>query len=223
VNEPGQPRPATLLADTDDAAIADGRLRRGARSRRTILRHAVDIASLDGLDGLSLGRLASDLGISKSGVQTLFGTKEELQVAVAEFAREAFNQAVVGPASTARRGTARLRAIIERWILYAQEPLFAGGCFWAANLSDFDSRPGPVRDTLIQQQRAWRELIAGELRHAAEIGEIAELDADLAAFELDAVLTAVNTAMRLGEPSAGETARRVLEALLTPPGKTRAR
>lgn len=186
-----------------------------------ILRHAVDIASLEGLDGLSLGRLASDLGISKSGVQTLFGTKQDLQVAVAESARDAFNDAVILPAWSAPRGTARLRAMIDRWIRYAQEPLFAGGCFWAANLADFDSRPGPVRDTLVQQQRAWRELIAGELRHAAQTGEIADLDADLAAFQIDAVLIAVNTAMRLGDAKAGETARRVLEAFLTRPGNAR--
>jgi AcrR family transcriptional regulator len=209
---------AVLSGDNGESTVSDGRLRRGVRSRRTILRHAVDVASLEGLNGLSLGRLASDLGLSKSGVQTLFGTKENLQVATAEFAGEAFKCAVIAPGLSAPRGVARLHALIDRWIDYAEAPLFPGGCFWAANLTDFDSRPGPVRDTLSRQQRDWRELIAGELRHAAAAGKIPPLDADLAAFEIDAVLTAANTAMRLGDKQAADKVRRVLKRFLRSPG-----
>lgn len=194
--------------------VRDGRLLRGARSRQTILRHAVDVASLEGLTGLSLGRLAADLGLSKSGVQTLFGTKENLQLAVAALARDTFAEAVVRPASSAPPGTARLRALVEAWIIYAETPLFPGGCFWAANQADFDSRPGPVRDMLAGQQRAWRGLLATELRHASSTGEIGALDAELAAFQLDAVLVAANTALRLGEKDAAGKVRRVLEELL---------
>jgi AcrR family transcriptional regulator len=186
----------------------DQRLARGARSRRTILRHAVDVASLEGLTGLSLGRLATDLELSKSGVQTLFGTKENLQVAAAESARETFEEAVIRPALTAPRGVARLRALIDGWIAYAEAPLFPGGCFWAANLADFDSRPGPVRDTLVRQQQGWRALLAAELREAAD------LDPDLTAFQLDAVLLATNTALRLGDPDAVSRVRRVVDSLL---------
>jgi AcrR family transcriptional regulator len=196
----------------------DRRLLRGARSRRTIVRHAVDVASLDGLDGLSFGRLATDLGVSKGGIQTLFGTKENLQVAVAEAAREAFEEAVIRPARAQPPGAARLCALVDRWIAYAEEPLFPGGCFWAANLPVFDSKPGPVRDTLARQQQAWRGLIAAELRHAAGTGEIAALDADLAAFQIDAVLTAANTALRLADDSTVDTARRIINGLLAPPG-----
>ncbi|MGB6582933.1 MAG: TetR/AcrR family transcriptional regulator [Streptosporangiaceae bacterium] len=196
----------------------DRRLLRGAQSRRTIVRHAVDVASLDGLDGLSFGRLATDLGVSKGGIQTLFGTKENLQVAVAQAAREAFEEAVTRPARTQPPGVARLRVLAGRWIAYAEEPLFPGGCFWAANLPVFDSQPGPVRDTLARQQRAWRGLIAAELRHAADTGEIADFDADQVAFQIDAVLTATNTALRLGDDSAVDTARRIINGLLAPPG-----
>lgn len=196
----------------------DRRLLRGAQSRRTIVRHAVDVASLDGLDGLSFGRLATDLGVSKGGIQTLFGTKQNLQVAVAQAAREAFEEAVTRPARTQPPGAARLRVLVGRWIAYAQEPLFPGGCFWAANLPVFDSQPGPVRDTLARQQRAWRGLIAAELRHAADTAEIAAFDADQVAFQIDAVLTATNTALRLGDDSAVDTARRIINGLLTPPG-----
>ena len=117
----------------------DGRLLRGLQSRRTIVRHAVDVASLDGLDGLSFGRLATDLGVSKGGIQTLFGTKENLQVAVAEAARGAFEEFVTRPALAQPPGAVRLSALADRWIAYAEEPLFPGGCFWAANLPVFDS------------------------------------------------------------------------------------
>ena len=192
----------------------DGRLVRGARSRRTILRRAVDVASLEGLNGLSLGRLASDVEVSKSGVQTLFGSKENLQVSTAELAREVFNEAVVRPAESSPQGVARLRALIDAWISYAETPLFPGGCFWAANLPDFDSRPGPVREVLARQQQSWRDLIASELRYAVDAGEIAELDTELTAFQLDAVLKAANTAMRLGDADAAENVRRVLDGFL---------
>ena len=195
----------------------DRRLLRGAQSRRTIVRHAVDVASLDGLDGLSFGRLANDLGVSKGGIQTLFGTKENLQIAVAEAAREAFEDAVTRPAGVQPPGVARLCALVDRWIAYAEEPLFAGGCFWAANLPVFDSKPGPVRDTLARQQRAWRSLIAAELRHAADNGQITAFDADLVAFQVDAVLTATNTALRLGDDSAADTARRIISGFLASP------
>jgi AcrR family transcriptional regulator len=187
----------------------DQRLARGARSRQAILRHAVDVASLEGLSGLSLGRLAGDLGISKSGVQTLFGAKEKLQVAAAECAHGVFVDEVVRPALKTPRGAARSRALVSGWLDYAATPLFPGGCFWAANLADFDSRPGPVRDILFGQRREWVDLLAGELRHA----EVA--DVDLAVFQLDAVLLAANTALRLDDRSAVDKVGRVLDGLLT--------
>ena len=152
--------------------------------------------------------------MSKGGIQTLFGTKQNLQVAVAQAAREAFEEAVTRPARTQPPGAARLRVLVGRWIAYAQEPLFPGGCFWAANLPVFDSQPGPVRDTLARQQRAWRGLIAAELRHAADTAEIAAFDADQVAFQMNAVLTATNTALRLGDDSAVDTARRIINGLL---------
>jgi AcrR family transcriptional regulator len=198
--------------------VTDGRLLRGARSRRAVARHAVDVASLEGLDGLSLGRLAADLALSKSGVQTLFATKENLQLATIAAAGEAFEEAVIRPAMSAPPGQARVRALADRWIAYVEAPLFPGGCFWAANLPVFDSRPGRVRDALARQQRAWRGLLADELRRAAEIGDIAALDAERAAFQIDAVLIAANTALRLGDDGALGTVRSVIDELLAPPG-----
>ncbi|MFI6366014.1 TetR/AcrR family transcriptional regulator [Nocardia sp. NPDC050630] len=194
----------------------DKRLLRGARSRQLVLRHAVDTASLDGLEGLSFGKLASDTGLSKAGVQTLFKTKETLQLAALDFARDMFVDAVIQPARAQPHGVARLRALIEHWIVYAQTPLFTGGCYRVANMAEFDSRPGPVRDALVRDQRDWIATIARELRYAVDSGEIADLDIDLAAFQIDAVLCAANTALRLGESDAVSKIRRVVENLLIP-------
>ncbi|MFD0688017.1 TetR/AcrR family transcriptional regulator [Actinomadura fibrosa] len=182
-----------------------------------IARRAVDIASLEGLSGLSFGRLAAELDISKSNIQTLFRSKENLQLAAVEAAREAFLDAVVRPAKSAPRGADRLRALVEHWIVYAETPLFPGGCFRVANLVDFDSRPGRVRDELKRDQQDWVGLIAHHLRVAAGAGQIADLDADLAAFQIDAVLCAANTAMRLGDAGAVDKVHRVIDGFLRPP------
>ncbi|MEV6552403.1 TetR/AcrR family transcriptional regulator [Streptomyces sp. NPDC051597] len=212
---PPQEPPASSRGAGEEAVV-DQRLLRGARTRRRIARHGVDVASQDGLEGLSIGRLATDLGLSKSGVQTLFKTKENLQLAVAEAARQAFTEAVVDPARGAPPGAARLRALTEHWIVYAEAPLFTGGCFWAANLPEFDDRPGSVRDVLSLHRRTWQALLAGELRHAVETGEIAAREPDLTAFQIDAVLHATNLALRLGEADAVSRVRRTVDGLLAP-------
>ncbi|WP_431964561.1 TetR/AcrR family transcriptional regulator [Nocardia sp. bgisy134] len=194
----------------------DRRLLRGAQSRRIVTRRAVDIASLDGLDGLSFGRLAEDLGISKAGIQTLFRTKEGLQLATAEAAREAFVDAVVRPALRSPAGVARIRALIDRWIDYAVKPLFPGGCFWGANLPEFDSHPGPVLDLLQQQQHAWHTTLATQFRKAVAGSEIAAIDPESAAFHVIALLNAVNLAVRLGDDDRVAMARHVIDGLLAP-------
>jgi AcrR family transcriptional regulator len=201
----------------------DKRLLRGARTRRTVLGHAVDLASLEGLDGLSFGRLAADSGLSKAGVQTLFGTKEALQLATLDHAREMFVDTVVRPALSAPRGVQRLQALVERWIVYTRTPLFAGGCYRAANLADYDSRPGPIRDALMRDSQEWTATIAEQLRHAIAAGEIAPVDAELGAFQLDAVLCAANSAIRMGDTTAVDKVRRTLAALLAPPPPARSR
>lgn len=199
-----------------DDTISDRRLLRGARSRSAVTRHAVDIASLDGLDGLSFGRLAKDLGISKAGIQTLFHTKESLQLATAETAREVFADAVTRPALQAPEGTARLRALIQRWIDYAAQPLFPGGCFWSANLPEFDSRPGTIRDTLLQQQHQWLQIITQQLERAVVAGQIADIDIDVAVFQINAVLNAANIALRLGDTDSVRKVHRVIDQILSP-------
>lgn len=196
--------------------ITDRRLLRGARTRQAVLRHAVDLASLEGLEGVTFSRLAAAAGISKAGVQTLFRSKETLQLMAIEYAREMFIEAVVRPARTMPRGAARLRTLLRYWMVYAETPLFAGGCYRAANLADYDSRPGPIRDALFRHQQEWHEVIAGELRHAVDTGEIADLDIDLAVFQIDAVLCAANTALRMHDDDVMNKVHRVVESFLVP-------
>ncbi|MEU8137585.1 TetR/AcrR family transcriptional regulator [Streptodolium elevatio] len=212
------------MSPSPPRATTDQRLLRGARARWTIARHGADVASAEGLSGLSIGRLATDLGLSKSGVATLFGTKEQLQLAVVEAARKAYVDAVVRPALAHPAGAARLRALVDGWFGYAEQPLFPGGCFWAANLPDFDSRPGPVRDALRAQRGEWLTLLADQIRRAVDdtaddaptTGAAGELDPELTAFHLDAVFVGTNTALRLGDPNALPRTRRIIENLLAP-------
>lgn len=196
--------------------ITDKRLLRGARTRQAVLAHAVDMASLDNLEALSFGRLAAEVGLSKAGIQTLFRTKEALQLATIEHARRMFIDFVIRPANAKSPGVERFRELIERWIAYAEQPLFEGGCFQAANLAVYDSRPGVLRDKLAQYQQEWVDVLSAELACAVERGEIARLDTDLAAFQTDAVLRTANTSMRLGDQSVEGKIRRVVEHFLVP-------
>ncbi|MBN3931620.1 TetR/AcrR family transcriptional regulator [Streptomyces verrucosisporus] len=199
------------------APITDKRLLRGARTRETVLRRAIDIASLEGLDNVSFGRLATDTGMSKAGIQTLFRTKETLQLATLDHARDMFIDAVIRPSRTAPAGVERLRSLIEHWITYAETPLFEGGCLLVANMAHFDSKPGPVRDAVFRIQREWLDVIERELRHAVARHETAELDVDLAVFQIDAVLRAADTALRLGDDGVVAKVRRTVEDLLRTP------
>lgn len=180
-------------------------------------RHAADVASVKGLEGLSLGRLAADLGLSKSGVQGLFATRENLEIAAVDAAREAFIESVIDPAMSAPPGLARLHALFEQWIVYVTKPLFPGGCFRAANLPHVHCRPEPVREALLRDGKDWLNTIAQELRIAIQQREIAELNVDQTIFEIDAVLLAANTAVRLGDPSAIDKVKSVLARILVPP------
>lgn len=199
------------------APTTDRRLLRGARTRKIVLRAAVDVASADGLDGVSFGRLASATGLSKAGIQTLFPTKEALQLATAEYARQMFAEAVTEPAVSAPHGVARVRALVGHWMDYASTPLFAGGCFWGATLSEFDSRPGPVRDLLFTHQQQWLDLLGYEIGRAVAAGELAEQEPELLAFQIDAVLRSTNIALQHGDEGAADRANRVVGSLLAAP------
>ncbi|MFD3745595.1 TetR/AcrR family transcriptional regulator [Nocardia sp. NPDC058633] len=196
----------------------DGDLRRqrGDRSRRLITRRAVDIASLDGLGGLSFGRLADDLTISKAGIQTLFRTKENLQLATVHTAQEVFVEAVLAPTQGARAGGDRLRLLIERWMDYATQPLFPGGCFWGATVPEFDSHPGPIREALREQRRAWLGTLAREFDAAAAEGQVEHTDTEATILQIDALLNAANIALRLANVEDARKMRQVIDRLLPP-------
>jgi AcrR family transcriptional regulator len=176
-------------------ASVDGRRLRGDESRRGILAHAVDAASVDGLDGLTIGRLADAAGHSKSGVATLFGSKEQLQLAVVAAAREVFIDTVVAPArATTERGLARVCLLLTNWLDYSRDRVFRGGCFFAATSVEYDSKPGAVRDAIIAASSEWEDYLTVSIEYAIAAGQLPSLDdARQLTFEFVSFLEAANT------------------------------
>src|SRR3954452_20736268 len=119
---------------------------KGAGTRAAIIARALDVATVDGLEGLTIGRLAGELEMSKSGLFAHFGSKQELQLAAVAAAAERFRAAVVEPALQAERGAPRLRAMADGYFDHIE--LYSGGCFWGATSAEYDDRPGPVRDAI---------------------------------------------------------------------------
>lgn len=184
-------------------AVADRRRQRGDASRRAILRHAVDEASLAGLDGLTIGGLATDLGISKSNVATLFGSKLDLQIATIEAAREIFIDTVIMPGLAAPHGLGRLWAIVEAWLEYSESRTFAGGCFFRAVAADASAKDDAARALLVEIDEEWFQFLARAIREsAAELG-LALDDVDALAFEITALLDAANLTSLLHRTSRG--------------------
>jgi AcrR family transcriptional regulator len=175
-----------------------GRAAQGERTRRAILRTSVNLASSEGLEGLTIGRLSAELGMSKSGLFAHFGSKEGLQLATAEAAREIFIEEVVTPALKAPPGLPRLWQLCEIWLGYIQREVFSGGCFFAAASAEFDGRPGLVRDRIAEIMREWLDGLESAVRDARERGQIErEVDARQVAFELNALVMGANWAFQL--------------------------
>jgi AcrR family transcriptional regulator len=172
----------------------DGRRARGDASRRVVLASAVDLASIDGLDGLTIGRLAAAANVSKSNVATLFGTKERLQLATVDAATQRFRATVLEPARVEPRGIRRIVALLDLWIAYSRDRVFEGGCFFAAAAVDLDAKPGPVRDAVALAFESWSSYLRVSLGYAIELGELdPETDAAQLAFEFTALLDGANT------------------------------
>lgn len=178
-------------------------------TRAQIVERAMTVASTDGLEGLTIGRLADDLRMSKSGVIGHFQTKEGLQVAALREAGEVFRREVVEPAREHPPGIERLRAIGERWISYLERQVFPGGCFFAAATLEYDDRPGPVRDILEEGQGAWQGYIARQ-------AEIAGFDDPRQlAFEMYSLILGTNATHRLlRDPAVFGRARAAMARLL---------
>ncbi len=193
----------------------DGRVLRGEHTRRAILHRAGELASVEGLDNLSIGRLATDLGISKSGVFAHFGSKEELQLATIQAARDVFVEHVISPAR-GERGLTRLWRICENRLAYVEARVFPGGCFFYAVSHEYSARPGRVRDAVAAEETAWLELLRRTIESARRAGELrADVDPAQLAFELDAFVGATHTAVMLHDDErAYERARTAMRDVL---------
>ncbi|MGW0119377.1 TetR/AcrR family transcriptional regulator [Streptomyces sp. NPDC003327] len=207
------------------AARTDGRVERGNQTRRLVLGRTMDIASVEGLEGLSLGRIATELKLSKSGVFALFGSKEELQLATVRAAVAVFAERVVTPLAEVPPGARRVRDLCRNWLAYSAERVFAGGCFFYAVSAEFDARTGPVHDAVAQARRDWTAYVERALTEARAAGEFAgDLDAEQVAFEIIALMEAGNAqSVLFGDTAAYERADRGvlarLRAAATPRGR----
>ena len=190
----------------------DGRRARGDATRRRAARCAADIATTHGLDSISVGGLATATGLSKSGILTVFGTREAIQVAAVAEARRVYVDTVIAPVWGAAAGRDRLAALLGAWVEYQRAGVFPGGCFVAATSAEYGHRAGAVADAVRALKREWLDLLEGELL-AAGAADPAE-----AAFRIDAYLVAANTRRQLfGDDAALETARRLALAVLSSP------
>ena len=176
-----------------------------ARTRTSILAEVVAEASVNGLDGVTIGALAERLDMSKAGVIGPFGSKERLQLEALDSAAAIFRADVWEPASSEPAGRQRLEAMIDAWLAHLSRPTFPGGCFLTQASADFDARPGPVRDSVRAIGRRWEAVIAGEVRAALEAGEVEGVDPEQAAFEIYALAQGVNQAIQLQDDPAAVT------------------
>jgi len=201
----------------------DGRMLRGERTRAAVLEHAMGIASVEGLAGLSIGRLATELDVSKSGVFARFGSKEELQLATVAAAREVFVDAVVRPAFEVPPGLGRLWRLCDGWLTYSRERVFAGGCFFFAAAAEYDARPGRVRDAVADAMAAWSSTLVRAVEDARQLGQLeSTCDSRQLAFELAALASAANAASVLHDDDSAYALARTgvldrLRALATDP------
>jgi AcrR family transcriptional regulator len=200
-------------------------------TRQAILDRACAVASTVGLEGVTIGRLSEELQLSKSGLFAHFKSKEALQVQTLDHAANVFVDHVVRPALTAPRGEPRVRALFERWSAWAQETRFPGGCLFVSAATEYDDRPGPVRDHLVKTQRDWLDALAHAFRIGISEGHFRpDADPEQFAHDLYAVMLGWHHAARLmNDPRAEDRARRAFNALLqaarpasAPAPKTRA-
>lgn len=187
-----------------------------ASSRAQTLAGAVQLASVVGLEGLTIGRLAEQLGMSKSGLVGRFGSKEQLQLATLDQAADIFRATVYQPASTAPPGLARLNAICDSWVAYLGRPPFPGGCFLTTAMVEYDARPGPVNTAVKKVMRRWLTLLEREASTAIRNGELpADTDPKDVAFTINALAVGTNCDFQLNHNARSlQRARRAMTAVL---------
>lgn len=191
---------------------ADGRRARGDRTRQDVARQAAMTATVHGLDSITVGSLAERTGHSKSGVLTVFASREAIQLAAVAEARRLYLHHVIAPAWDAEPGRPRLRAVLANWVTYLREGVFPGGCFIATTSVEYGHRDGPVADAVRRLTREWLRLLETELSTADTAGPADD------AFRIDAYLRAGATRFKLfGDDAELDRAHRLASDVLTPP------
>jgi len=187
---------------------------KGERTREGILRVAVNLASVEGLEGLSIGRLAEELKMSKSGLFAHFGSKQELQIATVNMATQIFKEHVVFPALQQPPGMPRLWHLCERWLNHVEDKVFAGGCFFTAASFEFDSRPGPVRDVIVETMQQWLASLTRAVEEAKKAKHMtSDVDASKFALEIYSMAVGSHWAQQLlGQEQALANARAMILA-----------
>jgi AcrR family transcriptional regulator len=189
---------------------------KGEQTREAILAHALGLATRIGFEGLTIGRLADDLGMSKSGLFAHFRSKEALQLEILRMAGARMVEAVVKPAFAAPRGEPRVRALFERWLDWEQSPSLPGGCPFMSASFELDDRPGPVRDFVVQNLRDWMDTLAGAARIAVQEGHFrADLDCEQFAYDCQGIgLAFVHASRLMRDAKAHDRAAAAFETLL---------
>jgi AcrR family transcriptional regulator len=197
----------------------------GERSYQLIVDAAARLATIEGLEGLSIGRLAGEIGMSKSGLYAHFDSKQELQLAAVDAAEAIYDTEVVAPAMEAPEGIERLESLCERFLSYVERGVFPGGCFFLSTAAEWDSRRGPVRERVRAILDGWTELLEANLREAQQQGDL-ERDADRQqiSFEINALLHEANGHFLLHHDTVAlDRARSAIHDRVTPPNGRRRR
>lgn len=194
----------------------DGRRAAGQKTRDLILHTAANLATVEGLEGLSIGRLAEEVGMSKSGLYAHFGSKEELQLAIVEKAEGIFRREVIRPGLSAPKGLPRVLSLLDRYVDYIERHVFAGGCFFVAAETEMGPRSGPLHDRVRESRRVYISFVEKLIRQAQEMGHLPpQPPARQLVFELGGILTAANNLFLLEEdPWPLEMARRSVRRIL---------
>jgi AcrR family transcriptional regulator len=207
-----------VVAHPDEHSASRPRRRQrsdGERSRAAILREAARLATVEGLDGLSLARLAAAVGMSKSGLFAHFGSKEELQLATIDAASAIFDELVIEPAAEEAAGVPRLRAYIERFLDHVEEGVFPGGCFFVSAMGELGTHPGPVRDGAMAFSQRWLTLLAQQVAAAQAAGALDTADPSQVAFEINAYMVLGNMQfVASADPAALDRVRRAVDTRL---------
>ena len=193
---------------------------KGSDTRTVILEHAMATASRIGFDGLSIGRLAREVGLSKSGLYAHFGSKEDLQRSVLSAGVDQFVATVIAPALRVARGEPRVRSLFEGWLLWPERSDLPGGCLFLALSHELDDQPGPLRDQFVEYQKDWLETIAQAARIAVQEGHFRDdLDAEQFAFEFQSIALSFHYFGRLiRDELALQRAQTMFEELLSRAG-----